>query len=316
MSWAEEAGIPVFPLGGGSNLLVADAGFDGLVIQLSEGTVEIEPRGDRARVRADAGFEWDALVAHSVAAGLAGLECLSGIPGKVGAAPMQNVGAYGQEVAETLVAVHVLELATGEVRRWSGEQCGFDYRTSHFKGAWRGRYVVTRVDFELSYRTAGTARYPELKRRLASSPATLAEVRSAVLEIRRSKSMVIEPDDPDRRSAGSFFTNPIVEPGVAERVGRLASGEVPAFPAQGGRIKLSAARLIEEAGFQRGYGSGRAGLSSRHVLAVVNRGGASAAELIGLATEVRAGVRDAFGVTLQPEPVLLGFGHDADELLG
>ncbi len=320
LSWARQTAMPIFILGGGSNLLVADAGFDGLVIQLAGGSIEVERQGDEALVRVDAGIEWDALVERTVAEELGGLECLSGIPGKVGAAPMQNIGAYGQEVSETLAEVHALELATGEPHRWFGDRCGFGYRTSRFKGDWRGRYAVTRVDFLLPHRTTGTVRYPDLARRLVSSskgtPPQLAEVRAAVLEIRRSKSMVIAARDPNRRSAGSFFTNPIVEPKDAERVRRRATGEIPAFSAPGGRIKLSAARLIEEAGFTRGYRSGRAGLSSRHVLALINRGGAAASELIALASRVRAGVRDVFGVTLRPEPVFLGFDQDADALLG
>ena len=318
--WARTMELPVFVLGGGSNLLVADTGFDGLVIQLVDGSIELEPRGERVRVKVDAGVEWDTLVERTVAAGLAGLECLSGIPGRVGAAPMQNVGAYGQEVAETIAEVRAVELATGAERRLPGDRCGFGYRTSRFKGSWRGRYAVTRVDFLLPCRSAGTVRYPELRRHLGISgddpSPSLAEVRAAVLEVRRGKSMVIEPGDPNRRSAGSFFTNPVVAPEVAETVRRRSAGEMPAFPAPGGLIKLSAARLIEEAGFSRSDRLGRAALSSRHVLALVNRGGATAAELIALAAQVRAGVRAAFGVTLQPEPTFLGFDRDADALLG
>ena len=318
--WARKSRLPVFVLGGGSNLLVADSGFDGLVIQLTGGSVELEPRADRVLVKADAGVEWDALVERTVAEGLAGLECLSGIPGRVGAAPMQNIGAYGQEVSETVAEVATVELATGKARRLPGERCGFGYRTSHFKGAWSGRYAVTRVDFLLPRRTVGTVRYPDLRRQLGvsenGSPPSLAEVRAAVLEVRRGKSMVIEAEDPNRRSAGSFFTNPVVGPKLAERVRQRATGEMAAFPAPGGQIKLSAARLIEEAGFSRGDRLGRAGLSSRHVLALVNRGGATAAELIALAAKIRAGVRAAFGVTLRPEPVFLGFDQDAEVLLG
>ncbi len=320
LGWARDEGLEVFVLGGGSNLLAADSGFDGLVIQLEDDAVALEPRGDRVRVAAGAGVEWDALVERTVAEGLGGLECLSGIPGRVGAAPMQNVGAYGQEVSETIEAVHVVELATGAAQRIPGARCGFGYRTSRFKGRWSGRYAVSSVDVLLPRRQAGTVRYPELARRLGvaeGGPAPgLAEVRAAVLEIRRGKSMVLDPADPNRRSAGSFFLNPIVAPEQAEEVRRCAGEEMPAFPADGGRVKLSAAWLIERAGFRRGDRLGRAALSSRHVLALVNAGGATAAELIALASKVRRGVRDVFGVTLWPEPVFLGFEEDADALLG
>ena len=318
--WARKRKLPVFVLGGGSNLLVADSGFEGLVIQLEGGAIRLESRGDRVLVKADAGVAWDLLVERVVAEGLGGIECLSGIPGRVGAAPIQNIGAYGQEVSETVEEVVGVDLTNGESQRWPGKRCGFGYRTSHFKGGWRGRFAVTRVDFLLPRRTHGAVRYPELRRRLGSvrdAPTPgLAEVRAAVLEVRRSKSMLIEAEDPNRRSAGSFFTNPLVEPELAEHVRRCATGEVPAYPAPDGGIKLSAARLIEEAGFSRGYRLGRAALSSRHVLALVNLGGASAAELIALAAKIRTGVRAAFGVTLQPEPVFLGFDQDADALLG
>ena len=329
LRWSRAEELPVFVLGDGSNLLAADAGFDGLVIQLTGDSIELEPRvaryarasiGKRVHVRAGAGVEWDALVEQVVAEGLGGLECLSGIPGRVGAAPMQNIGAYGQEVAETIQAVRVMERATGDVRQLSGDRCGFEYRTSHFKGAWRDRYVVTGVDFLLPRRSRGTVSYPDLRRRLGvagDGPApSLAEVRAAVLDVRRGKSMVIAPQDPNRRSAGSFFTNPVVEPELAAEIRARSAPEMPAFPAAGGRVKLSAAWLIERAGFRRGYRLGPAGLSSRHALALVNRGGASAGELVALASEIRRGVRRAFGVTLWPEPVFLGFDEDVDKLLG
>ncbi len=329
LGWAAKRGLEVFVLGGGSNLLVADAGLDGLVIQLADDSIEMERRdGDRVRVRAGAGVEWDALVARAVAEGLAGLECLSGIPGRVGAAPIQNVGAYGQEVAETIETVRVVTRSTGVLARVPGDQCGFGYRTSHFKDAWRDRYVVTGVDFLLPRRAEGAVRYPDLQRRLGVAPdgpaPTLAEVRSAVLEVRAAKSMVLDAADPNRRSAGSFFVNPVVEPEVAESIRERAAGEIPAFPAGDGRVrraggapavKLPAARLIEEAGFHRGFALGRAGISSRHSLALINRGGATAAEVVKLAATVRGGVHEAFGVTLRPEPTFLGFDLDVDTLL-
>ncbi|MCP3960343.1 MAG: UDP-N-acetylmuramate dehydrogenase [bacterium] len=320
LRWARSEDLATFILGGGSNLLVADGGFDGLVIQLREETVQIEERGDRVRVRAGAGVEWDALVERVVDEGLGGLECLSGIPGLVGAAPMQNIGAYGQEVSETIRAVQVVERSTGEAKSLSAADCDFGYRTSVFKGAWRDRYVVTGVDFLLERRTEGAVRYPDLRRRLGVAegrPApSLAEVRAAVLDVRRGKSMVLDdPRDPNRRSAGSFFTNPVVASELAEEVRRRTGRDMPAYPADGGRVKLSAAWLIERAGFQRGEKRRRAGISSRHALALVNLGGAKAVELVALAAEIKGRVRRLFGVTLQPEPVFLGFDRNAGDLL-
>ncbi len=328
LGWARSLSLPACVLGGGSNLLVADRGFDGLCLRLRDATVELEPRRGGVLVRAAAGAGWDALVACTVAEGLGGLECLSGIPGRVGAAPIQNIGAYGQEAAETLAAVQVIERRGGAVRELAAAECGFGYRQSRFKSEWRDRFVVTRVDFLLPRRAAGTVRYAELRRAFgmpegAGSPApSLEEVRRTVLEIRRGKSMVIEPGDPNRRSAGSFFVNPVAPPERAEAVRRRwreragGQAEMPAYPAAGGRVKLSAAWLIEQAGYERGYRLGRAALSSRHTLALINRGGATAAEIVALAAQLRRGVHRAFGVTLDPEPVFLGFSESVEELLG
>ena len=320
LDWVRKGRLEVFILGGGSNVLVADAGFNGLAIQLEDDSIELEARGEHALVRAGAGGGWDALVERAVAEGLGGLECLSGIPGRVGAAPMQNVGAYGQEVAETICEVEAVDRETGEAHRFAGGRCGFGYRTSHFKEAWRDRYVITEVAFLLPRRDTGTVRHPDLKRLLGvvegGPEPRLAEVREAVLEVRRDKSMVLDPGDENRRSAGSFFTNPVVGPETASRIRRRASRQMPAYPAVGGRFKLSAAWLIEEAGFERGYAQGRVAISSRHALALVNSGGATAAEMVALASKIRRGVRDAFGVTLEPEPVFLGFEQDVDTLLG
>ncbi|MEE8522491.1 MAG: UDP-N-acetylmuramate dehydrogenase [Thermoanaerobaculia bacterium] len=311
LAWARERDLEVFILGGGSNVLVSDAGFDGLVVQLIDETVEFVEQGEGVLVRAAAGADWDGLVARAVAVGLGGIECLSGIPGRVGAAPIQNVGAYGQEVSQTIEGVEVVELETGESQRLTAAECGFDYRYSHFKGRWRGRYAVTRVDFLLSLATAGAVKYSDLARRFAAgSPPTLRQVRDAVLEIRRAKSMILDADDPNRRSAGSFFVNPVVTAARVEELRQSVQGSMPAFPAGRGRVKLSAAWLIEQAGFRRGLRRGRAGLSSRHVLALINRGGATARELVALAAEVQAGVEQTFGIRLRPEPVFLGFAGD------
>jgi UDP-N-acetylmuramate dehydrogenase len=257
-----------------------------------------------------AGEEWDPLVAMCVAEGLQGFECLSGIPGSVGATPIQNVGAYGQEVSETVESVRVFDRETGRVEDMTPAECGFVYRGSVFK--YDDRRVVLSVTFRLNDApVSGPLRYAELARALdlpVGGSAPLADVREAVLALRRAKGMVIDPGDPDSVSAGSFFTNPILE---AESFARLqaragAAGSPPAFPEPDGRIKTSAAWLIERAGFSRGYGNGRVGISTKHTLALVNRGGASAAELVALAREIAGGVRERFGVTLAPEPVFVG----------
>lgn len=316
--------LPVFVLGGGSNLLVADEGFDGLMLRIADEGLDIQEKGESVVVSAGAGLPWDPFVARCVAEGLAGIECLSGIPGRVGAAPIQNVGAYGQEVAETVLAVDVVDLDSGKPRRLLNEDCDFAYRTSRFKaarkGMWQPNYAVTKVHFRLRRSDRGSVRYPDLQRRLDvtdDGPAPpLAAVRDAVLDVRREKSMVIDPeisdpDDPNRRSAGSFFVNPIVEPDVAAAVKRRAheldAGEPPSWPVVDGRTKFSAAWLIEASGFAKGYRKGRVGLSTRHALALVNLGGATASELMLLAAEIRSGVYSTFGVPLSPEPVLLGF---------
>lgn len=321
---ARQQRLATFVLGGGSNLLVADEGFDGLVVQLADEALEFSAAGERVRLRAGAGLEWDRLVAATVDEGLAGLECLSGIPGRVGAAPMQNIGAYGQEAGECLWAVEVLERQTGRLRTLSREQCGLGYRTSCFKTAWRDRFVVLKVVFELRRERCGAVRYPDLRQLFGKRPAgsgpSLDEVRRAVLAIRREKSMLLSADDPNRRSAGSFFLNPIVSRREAERVREVAKirapgREMPSFPAPRDQIKLSAAWLIEIAGFNRGHHQGRAGLSSRHVLAVINRGGATAAELLALAAEIRRTVQRVWGLELNPEPYFLGFHATPSELL-
>lgn len=313
-------GMPTFVLGGGSNLLVSDQGFAGLVLQLAGETLEMEETAEGVALRVGAGVVWDDLVARTVAAGLGGLECLSGIPGWVGAAPMQNIGAYGQEVAEALTAVEVVEMRSGLASTIPAARCGFGYRSSHFKGRWRGRYLVTHVRFQLPRQRLGTVRYGDLEQRFAASgqEPTLAAVRQAVLAVRRAKAMVLDPEDADCRSAGSFFVNPVLPAAEADEVVRRAAvagieAPLPRYPAADGQIKLPAAWLIEQAGFRRGFRQGRAGLSTRHSLALTNRGGATAAEIVALAARIRGTVRERFGVTLQPEPVFLGFEAEADD---
>jgi UDP-N-acetylmuramate dehydrogenase len=282
-------------LAGGSNVVVADDGVPGTVVRVL--TRGVERAG--ARLTVAAGEDWDALVAMCVAEGLQGFECLSGIPGTVGATPIQNVGAYGQEVAETVESVRVLDRATGRVEDMSAADCGFVYRGSVFK--YHDRRVVLSVTFVLREGAmSGPLRYAELARALdvpIGGSAPLAEVRDAVLALRRRKGMVIDAADPDSVSAGSFFTNPVLE---------TAPAGAPAWPEPDGRVKTSAAWLIEQAGFHRGYGNGRIGISSKHTLALVNRGGGTTEELMALAREIAGGVRDRFGIELHPEPVLVG----------
>ncbi len=321
---AHGLGWPTFVLGGGSNLLVADRGFDGLVIQLSDCSFSLEPQADGS-VQATVGgaMRWDAFVERTVAAGLAGVECLSGIPGTVGAAPIQNIGAYGQEVSETVHTVHAVERATGRLHVLTHDECGFGYRDSVFKGRWADQMIVSRVAFRLRPGGAPTIRYGELRAQFApDDPPTLAEVRETVLRIRRRKSMVWDETDPNHRSAGSFFTNPMVSEAEAAEVERRAAEHagspvaVPRYPAGDGRVKLAAAWLIEQSGFSKGYRLGAAGLSTAHTLALINPDGrATAADLVRLAAHIRRTVRDRFGVTLDPEPVFLGFDRPTAVLL-
>jgi UDP-N-acetylmuramate dehydrogenase len=306
---ADAASTPLLLLAGGSNVVIADEGFDGLVLHVRTRGIERRSENGAVRLSVQAGEPWDALVADAVAGGLVGVECLAGIPGSVGATPIQNVGAYGQEVAETIASVRVLDRRSGEVRELAPGDCGFGYRTSAFKQR-PGTWVVLAVDFALP-RSGESApvRYGELARALgidlgASAPAPA--VRAAVLALRRGKGMVLDPGDPDSVSAGSFFTNPILAAADFAALERRAGEHPPAFPESDGRVKTSAAWLVERAGFHRGYGDGRAGISSKHTLALVNRGGATTAELVSLAREIAAGVQRAFGVRLVPEPVFVG----------
>ena len=314
LRWAAARELPVAILGGGSNVVVSDAGFDGLVIRVAPRGLRFDAAVDgTVTVTAAAGEPWDALVAQTVARGLAGLECLSGIPGLAGATPIQNVGAYGQEVADTIRSVRVLDRATLEARDLPAAECGFGYRDSRFKREPHA-FVVLAVTFALRPGAPPTLRYPELASALAAEAEsatvpTLDDARAAVLALRAKKSMVIRAGDPNRRSAGSFFTNPVVDPAVADAVARraaVAPDAMPRFPAGAGRVKLSAAWLIERAGFGKGFRRGPVGISTAHALALVNLGGARAADLLSLAAEIVTAVRDRFGVALQPEPVLLG----------
>ena len=303
-------GDDVLLVAGGSNLVVADAGWPGTVVRVLTRGIEERADGDRVELTVASGEEWEPFVARCVAEGLAGVESLSGIPGSLGATPIQNVGAYGQEVSETITSVRALERATGEVSELAPADCGFAYRSSAFKRH-PGRWVVLAVTFALERRAlSGPLEYAELARTLGVAPgegAPLAEVREAVLGLRRGKGMVLDPGDPDTVSAGSFFTNPILDPAAFAALEARAPERPPRFPETDGRIKTSAAWLIERAGFHRGHGDPEGiAISSKHTLALTNRGAGTTAELLALAREIAGGVRERFGVSLEPEPTLVG----------
>jgi UDP-N-acetylmuramate dehydrogenase len=297
-------------LGGGSNLVVADEGVDGLVLKIALRGLTARETAGTVEVTAAAGEPWDDLVGHTVARGWAGLECLSGIPGLVGATPVQNVGAYGQEVSDTLAAVRALDRQERRVVALPPAACGFGYRDSVFKSGAPGRYVVLAVTYRLAPGGAPNVRYADIARDLEArglSRPSLADVRETVLQVRRSKSMVLEPGDPNARSCGSFFLNPIVDAAALAAIDARAAGlSVPRWPQPDGRVKLSAAWLIERAGFARGQADGPVGLSTRHTLAIVCHDGARARDVAAFARRVRAGVEARFGVRLHPEPVFWG----------
>ena len=297
---------PVLVLGGGSNLLVGDAGFDGTVIEIAtRGVVEDTTACAGAVITVAAGEPWDPLVEYAIERGWGGFEAMSGIPGLVGATPIQNVGAYGAEVSELISMVRTLDRFTGQLKTLFPIECGFGYRTSRLKSD-PGRFVVLSVNFQLPLGAMSQPiRYPELARILdveVGQRVAAAEVREAVLALRTAKGMVLRQDDHDTWSAGSFFTNPILSPAMA----RTLPADAPRFSQPDGMIKTSAAWLIEQAGFSRGYGHGAARLSGKHTLALTNRGGATTADLLSLAREIRNGVTARFGIELVPEPVLVG----------
>jgi UDP-N-acetylmuramate dehydrogenase len=303
---ADGEGIELFVLGGGSNVLIADEGFDGLVLKMHiRGVSVIDAMDGMVRIRANAGEDWDGLVADCVKKDLAGIECLSGIPGLVGGTPIQNVGAYGQEVSDVIESVRCYDRGEGRIVSLTNAECGFAYRTSIFNSTHRGRYIVLSVDFALRQGGGPKIAYKDLKDSFGDSRPTLDVVRETVLEIRRSKSMVIDKDDPNSKSAGSFFKNPVVENG---RFAELQSvfGDIPNFPFDS-RVKIPAAWLIDKAGFEKGFVMGNAGISTKHNLALINRGRARAMEIVSLQEHIRDAVRDKFGIDLAPEPVFVGF---------
>lgn len=324
-AWAGEQGAALFVVGGGSNLLISDAGFDGLVLRVGLRGIAAASVPDAAGqvvYQAAAGEDWDRFVERTVGDNCAGVECLAGIPGTVGGTPVQNVGAYGQEVASAIARVRAFDLAQHDFVEFAASECDFAYRHSRFNSADRGRYIVTRVDYRLTPGGGPTVRYADLQKALMEdaedgAQPTLAQVAAAVRRVRQGKGMLLVAGDPDCRSAGSFFKNPIVSEAQVRQIAAASAKEPPRFPAGAGSenvgcMKVPAAWLIEQAGFAKGYALGRAGISSRHTLALVNRGdnegrGASAAEILALAEKIRETVEERFGLRLEMEPVLVGF---------
>ncbi len=313
VAFARARSLPLFVLGGGSNLVVSDGGWPGLVLKVGIAGVERRPGLQEGKALFDvgAGESWDRFVAEAVNAQCGGIECLSGIPGNVGGTPVQNVGAYGQEVSETIDSVEAFDLKDGQVRELCREACGFSYRTSVFNTTERGRFILLRVTYRFEPGGAPHLEYADLKRHFEErgSLPTLAETREAVREIRARKGMLIVEGDPDCRSAGSFFKNPMLSQTEHEALNRRATAKgltVPSFPALEQAHKVSAAWLVEHSGFSRSYRLGNAGISRKHALAIVNLGGATAAEVLALKNLIQKRVEETWGVHLEPEPIFVG----------
>jgi UDP-N-acetylmuramate dehydrogenase len=303
--------LPLFVLGGGSNLVVADAGFRGLVLKIALRGIDHRREDGNVIFEVAAGEDWDGFVAHAVRNNCAGVECMSGIPGTVGGTPVQNVGAYGQEAGNTISEVQTLDLHSGEVRTLCGEACGFAYRTSIFNSTERGRHIILRVSYALESGGQPHIEYADLKKFFAGHAATptLQETRDAVRQIRHTKAMLIVEGDEDARSAGSFFKNPLISEDEYARLLGLAGARglsVPRFSTAEG-VKVPAAWLVEQSGLHKGYSRGAVGISRKHALAIVNRGGATAAEVVALKDEIEQRVREAWEIELDPEPVFVGF---------
>jgi len=310
--FAKSSNLPLFVLGGGSNLLIADEGWSGLVLKIKIMGIDRRDEGEgKILFDAGAGESWDALVSQAVAANCAGIECLSGIPGTVGASPVQNIGAYGQEVAETIESVQVYDRKHRQIRELCNEACAFSYRTSIFNTTERHRFVILRVTFALTPQGPPHLQYADLKHHFEgrSSRPTLSEVRDAVIQIRARKGMLIVAGDPDARSAGSFFKNPVVSEEKLADLKKRAEAKgltMPSYPALAQTHKVSAAWLVEHSGFSRGYSLGHAGISTKHALAIVNVGGATAAEVVALKDKIQLSVEEEWGIRLELEPVFVG----------
>jgi len=312
VSLARSRNLELFVLGGGSNLVISDAGWPGLVLKISIPGIDERSQDDISLFEVGAGEEWDKFVAQAVSRNCSGIECLSGIPGSVGGTPVQNVGAYGQEVGETIESVLTLDLKDGQVHELCNEACSFQYRTSIFNTSERGRYIILRVTFVLTPGGEPAILYADLKKYFAgrTTKPSLADTREAVRQIRASKAMLITPGDEDSRSAGSFFKNPVLSDEQYKELNQRATArglQIPNYPALQAQNKISAAWLVEQSGFSKGYGNGRVGISRKHALAIVNRGNASAAEIVALKEEIQTGVYHLWGVRLEAEPVFVGF---------
>jgi UDP-N-acetylmuramate dehydrogenase len=309
VAFSREGGLALFVLGGGSNVVISDRGWNGLVLQIGIPGIEEYAIG---HFNVGAGVDWDAFVAHAVSLNYSDIECLSGIPGSVGGTPVQNVGAYGQEVSQTITSLLAFDLAENRMRELSAAECGFSYRTSIFNTSQRGRYIILRVSYGLEPEGKPRLKYADLQKYFAGHDTlpSLADTRTAVLQIRASKGMLITPGDPDSRSAGSFFKNPVLTAAEYAHLGQRAAErnlQVPNYPALAQQHKVSAAWLVENSGFSKGYERAAAGISSKHALAIVNRNGATAAEIIALEKEIQARVEQVWGIHLEPEPVFVGF---------
>jgi UDP-N-acetylmuramate dehydrogenase len=311
-NFARASNLPLFVLGGGSNVVISDAGWPGLILKPAILGIDERTENGKTIFEVGAGEEWDRFVARAVARNCAGIECLSGIPGSVGGTPVQNVGAYGQEVSETIESVLVFDLKDGQVRELCAEACGFQYRTSIFNTSERGRFIILRVTYSLTPGGKPRIEYADLKKHFAGfqNVPSLASTREAVRRIRATKAMLITPGDEDCLSAGSFFKNPILTAEQFEHLNRRAAAkglQVPSFPALDAQRKVSAAWLVEHSGFSKGYRSGRAGISRKHSLAIVNRGEATAADIVDLKDHIQQRVEELWNIHLEAEPVFVGF---------
>jgi len=304
--------LPMFVLGGGSNLVISDAGWSGVVLKIAIGGIEERTQDGKTIFEVGAGEEWDKFVVSAVSRNCSGVECLSGIPGSVGGTPVQNVGAYGQEVAETIQSVTALEIQTRQVCELNNKDCGFRYRTSIFNTTHRGRYIILKVSYGLGPGGKPHPQYADLENHFAgwSEGPTLADVREAVRKIRASKGMLITEGDPDCRSAGSFFKNPVLSADGFDRLSKRAAEknlQIPSYPALESQRKVSAAWLVEHSGFSKGFVSGKVGISRKHALAIVNQGEATAADVVALKNQIQDRVEEIWGIHLEPEPVFVGF---------
>jgi UDP-N-acetylmuramate dehydrogenase len=311
VEYARSQGLPLFVLGGGSNLVIADSGWPGLVLKIALKGFEERSENGKILFEVAAGEDWDTFVARAVSLNCAGVECMSGIPGSVGGTPVQNVGAYGQEVSDTIESVQAFDLKDGQIRELCNEACGFSYRNSIFNSSARDRFIILRVSYALDPGGNAKVEYGDLKKYFTErgTPPTLPETRKAILQIRASKAMLITPGDEDSRSAGSFFKNPVLSPeqfaDLTKRAGERGL-QIPNYPALEAQRKVSAAWLVENSGFRKGYNQGPVGISRKHALAIVNRGGARAAEVVALKNEIQERVAQIWGIRLEPEPVFVG----------